>query len=154
MTSGLNQDDRQPQIEMLMNELLPFAEKMLREHGGFHPFGGYLDFSEKVVHVGVQLDTRHATEAGRAEMLVESFKQHTDNEQAIALAIATDVTLPNQDGSKADAIRLFLEHRAGYCAEVFFRYSLHDGVVEISDTIAQQGDPLFFRNQDRIRERG
>ena len=142
------------QVEMLVNELLPFAEKMLREHGGFHPFGGYLDLSAKVVHVGVQPDAKPATEAGRAEMLVESFKQLADADKAIALAIATDVTLPNQDGSKADAIRLFLEHRAGYCAEVFFRYSLHDGVVEIRDTIAQQADPLFFRNQGRIRGRG
>src|SRR5688572_22465731 len=102
------------QVEMLVNELLPFAEKMLREHGGFHPFGGYLDLSAKVVHVGVQPDAKPATEAGRAEMLVESFKQLADADKAIALAIATDVTLPNQDGSKADAIRLFLEHRAGY----------------------------------------
>lgn len=142
------------EIEMLMNELLPFAEKVLREHGGFHPFGGYLDVSAKVVHVGVQADTRRATEVERAEMLFESFKQLAENEQAIALAIATNVTLRNQDGSKSDAIKMFLEHRGGYCAEVFFRYSLRGGDVEITDTTAQQGEPLFFGSRDRIKGRG
>jgi hypothetical protein len=42
------------QVEYLMNELLGFAERMLDEHGAFHPFGGYLKPSGAIIHVGVQ----------------------------------------------------------------------------------------------------
>jgi len=136
--------DAKIQVEGLMNELLPFAEKMITEHGGFHPFGGYLKPSAEVVHVGVQPDGEYTSATGRVEMLIDSFKQLAAQEKAIAFAIATDVTLPNEDGSKGDAIRLFLEHRTGYCAEVFFRYERRGGAVEITDTTAQQGDPIFF----------
>lgn len=133
------------QTEMLMNELLPFAEKMLDEHGGFHPFGGYLNLSAEVVHVGVQPGTANASAKEKEAMLVASFKRLAEQGAAIAFAITTDVTLPYGDGSKGDAIKLFLEHREGYCAEVFFRYEKKaDGRVEITDTIAQKGDPVFF----------
>lgn len=60
-----------------------------------------------------------------------------------AFGIATDVTLPFEDGTKGDAINIFLEHRDGYCAEVFFRYEL-DSALRITDTIAQQGEPFLF----------
>src|SRR5437588_831558 len=38
--------------EKLMNSLLPFAEKMLREHGEFHPFGGAMKPDGDIVHHG------------------------------------------------------------------------------------------------------
>ncbi len=132
------------QVEELMNELLFFAEKMLAEHGSFHPFGGYLNLSAKPVHVGVQPNAEQASANGRVEILIDSFRRLATQKKAIAFAIASDVTLPYDDGSQSAAIKFLLEHRTGYCAEVFFRYELRDGVVEITDTIAQQGDLTFF----------
>lgn len=133
------------QTELLMNELLAFAERMLNEHSGFHPFGGYLDASAKVVHVGVQSGPGRSKPQQKVEVMVDSFKKLAAEGKAIAFAIATDVKLPRDDGSKRDAIKFFLEHESGYCAEVFFCYeAAAKGDVEITDTIAQQGDPLFF----------
>lgn len=77
-------------------------------------------------------------------MLIKSFKQLAAQGKAIAFGIAADVKLPNADGSKGDAVKFLLEHQDGYCAEVFFRYELNDGAVEITDTTAQQGEPRFF----------
>ena len=132
------------QIEGLMNELVPFAEKMLAEHRGFHPFGGYLDRSGKVVHVGVKPTSGNATASDRVEMLVGDFRKKVARGLVMACAIVTDVAFPLEDGSTGDAIKLFLEHREGYCAEVFVRYEIIGDVVEAKNTVAQQGDPMFF----------
>lgn len=133
------------QVEGLMNELLSFAEKMLNEHGEFHPFGGYLKTSGAIVHVGVQSSPDNKKAQQKVDTLIESFKKLAIQGKAVAFGIATDVKLPRDDGSKGDAIKFFLEHQDGYCAEVFFRYKAGaEGDVEISDTIAQQGEPLFF----------
>lgn len=132
------------QTEMLMNELLGFAEKMLGEHGEFHPFGGYLEPSGEVVHVGVQSNRESKTAQQKIDVMVESFKQLAAQKKAIAFGVVADVKIPLADGGKGDAIKFLLEHEDGYCAEVFFRYEVDGGDVAITDTIAQQGEPVFF----------
>ncbi|MFD0739973.1 hypothetical protein ACFQZQ_11870 [Lysobacter koreensis] len=132
------------QAEGLMNELLSFAEKMLNEHGEFHPFGGYLRASGAVVHVGVESSPDNSKSQQKIDALIESFKQLATQGKAIAFGIAVDVKLPRDDGSKSDAIEVLLEHQEGYCAEVFFRYEIGAEGVEVTDTIAQQGERIFF----------
>lgn len=127
-----------------MNELLGFAKKMLVEYDGFHPFGGYLNSGGEVVHVGVQTATKFGDASGKANALAKGFKELADQSGSIGFGIATDVKLPCDDGSKRDAIKFFLEHRDGYCAEVFFRYELTAEDLVITDVSAQQGTPQFF----------
>lgn len=127
-----------------MRELLSFAQKMLNEHGEFHPFGGYLDASGAMVHVGVQSSHGRLDSRQKVALLVNSFEKLAAAGKAIAIGIASDVKLSREDGSNGDAIKFFLEHRDGYCAEVFFRYDTGTDGVEITDTTAQQGRPLIF----------
>lgn len=127
-----------------MKELLSFAKKMLNQHGEFHPFGGYLDDSGAVVHVGVQSNEVSLNSRQKIDLLVDSFGKFAMAGKAIAVGIVSNVTLPKDDGSTGDAIEFFLEHSDGYCAEVFFRYEAGAGGIEITDTTAQQGRPLIF----------
>ena len=53
--------------------------------------------------------------------MIESFKKLATQCKVVALIIVTDVKLPRDDSSKGDAIKFFLEHQEGYCAEVYFR---------------------------------
>ena len=131
-----------------MNDLLGFAEKMLAEHGEFHPFGGYLKGPVQMVHVGVESRPGNKSARDKVDALISEFQKLTN--EAIAFGIVTDVKLPREDGSKGDAVQIFIEHKSGYCADVFFRYELvaNQG-VEITDTIAQQGDPLFFADKGK-----
>lgn len=131
------------QVEGLMGELLAFAEKMLNEHGEFHPFGGYLTAPTTMVHVGVESKGDPHNAQKKIDALVESFKEMSS--RAIAFGIVSDVSLSSEDGLKRDAVKIFLEHRDGYCAEVFFPYETSPaGGVEVVETIAQQGVPVFF----------
>lgn len=125
-----------------MGELVEFAEKMLRSHGEFHPFGGYLSATEEVVHVGLSPEVNWTSDRHRAEALSESLRALVQQKRPIVLGVVTNVSLPNEGGS-SDAIRVFLEHRSGYCADVFFHYRLAGGVT-MADVTAQQGVPYLF----------
>jgi hypothetical protein len=130
------------QAEILMSELVEFAEKMLRSSGEFHPFGGYLDEAEKVVHVGLSPEVNWTSDRHRAEALSESLRALVQNKQPLVIGVVTNVSLAREGGS-SDAIRVFLEHRSGYCADVFFHYRLTEGVT-MTDVTAQQGVPRLF----------
>jgi hypothetical protein len=125
--------------EKLMGELFAFAEKMLKEYGEFHPFGGYLKKSGEMVHVGVE----GGSAKEKVGSLESSFRKLANEDCVRVFGIVTDIALPLDNQSKGDAVKIFLEHRDGYCAEVFFRYQLGD-VLKVTDTIAQQGERLIF----------
>lgn len=134
------------QVERLMNDLYDFAERLLRDYGEFHPFGGCLDTSECITHVGVNLqDEMNFSGAERVNVLVGALRSAVEQKSLLACSIVTNVSIPRGNGSKCDAVKIFLEHRDGYCAEVFFVYRLHEqGEFELLDTIAQAGEPFFF----------
>jgi hypothetical protein len=91
--------------------------------------------------VDLGLDYVSASDNGKA--LVESFKALVSAKGAIAFAIVTNVRLPGIAG-RDDAVKIFLEHVDGYCAEVFLYYTLADDAVEVTKTTSQQGCRLIW----------
>lgn len=123
--------------------MLAFAEKMLLGYGAFRPFGGYINATGEVVYVGVDLGLDYMSASDSVKGLVKSFKALVSTVGVIAFAIVTDVLLPGIAG-KDDALKIFLEHVDGYCAEVFFYYTLADDAVEVTNTTSQQGYRLIW----------
>jgi hypothetical protein len=135
--------------ERLMNEILPLAEKMLREYGEFHPYGGYLKPNGEVVHVGAQdVDTDYPKARDLIYVLRSSFQELARAGQckAVAMVFYVTVTLPESD-QKSDAIQVCVEHVEGYSAEVFFPYQIVNKEVVYGETFAQQRKhEIFGRN--------
>lgn len=129
------------QVEGILGDLLEFARKMLVEHGEFHPFGSCLASSGDMVQVGAKMDGGGAMD--RMILLRSALQKRKDC--AIAYGIASNVWLPQSDGVGLDAVKVFLEHRDGYCAEVFCPYDLSksDPLI-VSEISAQRGDSVFF----------
>lgn len=132
------------QSKVLMNNIVDFAEKMLNAHGEFHPFGGYLDAQEEIVHVGLSPSGHWTSDQHRSDALAESLRSLAREKRPIAFGIVTNVSFKGDAGA-SDAIRVFLEHASGYCADVFFHYTLAPGhEVRINNVTAQQGLPYLF----------
>lgn len=131
------------QAEILMGELLDFAEKMLSSVGEFHPFGGYLNMDEEVVQVGLSPSVSWGSDRERSEAMSEALRSISIEKNALVAGLVTNVSMPSRTGVD-DAIRVFLEHKSGYCADVFFRYRFAEGRVDIEDVSAQQGVPHLF----------
>ncbi|WP_155760416.1 hypothetical protein [Stenotrophomonas maltophilia] len=129
------------EVERILGDMLQFARKMIVEHGEFYPFGVYLASTGDIVHTGVQMDGGGA--ADRMRLLQLALQGRKD--WAVACGIASNVWLPRSDDAGLDAVRVFLEHRDGYCAEVFCPYDLSksDPLI-VAEIFAQEGDSVFF----------
>lgn len=129
------------QVERIFEDMLQFARKMLVEHGEFHPFGVCLASTGDMVHTGVQMDG--GGDADRMKLLQLALQERKDC--AIAYGVASNVWLPQSDDVGFDAVQVFLEHRDGYCADVFCPYDLsRDDPLIVAEIFAQRGDPVFF----------
>jgi hypothetical protein len=131
------------QAEILMGELVDFAEKMLGSFGDFHPFGGYLSEHEEVVQVGLSPSVSWGSDRERSEAISEALRSISTEKNALVAGIVTNVSMPTLTGAD-DAIRVFLEHKGGYCADVFFRYRFAEGRIDIQSVSAQKGVPHIF----------
>jgi hypothetical protein len=135
--------DQKSQTEHLMNELLEVAERLLLEHGEFHPFAGYLLTDGTVTQVGLDMhEELRRSDKERVRQLERALRSVANTMSPTAIGLVTNVSVPSADGVIYDAIEIDLEHRAGYCAEVFFGYELHvapDRALSFTATTAQAG---------------
>lgn len=125
--------------EKLMGDLLGFAKEMLKKHGEFHPFGGYLTDLDEIAQVGVEGGTARE----KIDRIETSFRDLAAKGKIRVFGVVSNVDLAAEEGQVSDAIKIFLEHRDGYCADVFFRYESEGGVA-IVETTAQRGDKRLF----------
>ena len=140
-------DNSKADVEALLNDLLPFAKRMLAVHGEFFPFGGYMRTDGSIVHAGAtDPTTDRPTSATLIETLTRDFCKRARRHEIRAAAVVFDVEIiPPGGTAKTDAIQVNLEHKDSYCAEVFFPYRLADfGSLEFGETFAQEGRHVVF----------
>lgn len=129
-----------------MNSLLTFAQKMLREHREFYPFGGYMDRDGGIRWVGVNdPETEHPKSQDMIDALESTFREMAQEKTCRAVAIVVDVRVkpPNRD-AKSDAIQVSLDHIDDYSVRVFFPYSFVNDELVLGETFASPGDGLIF----------
>jgi hypothetical protein len=131
--------------EKLMNSLLPFAEKMLPEHGEFHPFGGAMKPDGEIVHHGAYMGSELPKGQELVDLLTEAFRQSAAKGEYIATAIVYDIrTIPPGETAKTDAICVSLDHRDDYSVNVAFPYTLKHGELSLEPPFAIKGDGKIF----------
>lgn len=134
------------ECEVLMNEALPLAEKMLKEHGEFYPYGLTLDAAGKVAHMGATDGTDRPKSAPLIELLRARFVDGAKAGKYLATALVYDVRVVDPStGLKSDAIAVALDHRDSYSVVVFFPYSLHQGKYLPGKLFAQKGEGRVFK---------
>jgi hypothetical protein len=134
-----------------MNDLLAFAERMLSDHGEFHPFGGYMLDDGSITQIGVDMgdDSNHSGEQ-RAVAIESTLRSICSSLHPLVVGLVANVALRAESGISQDAVQVALEHRDGYSAEVFFAYELQRIAsrkkLSFTATTAQRGQPKrFFR---------
>ena len=134
------------EAERLMNAILPLAERMLRQYGEFHPYGGYMKLDGTIVDVGADdPDTDHPKSKDSIYLLRSSFREMATVGQCKAVAIVFYVTanLPKSD-RKVHAIQVCVDHADGYSAEIFFPYHSSNKTVVYDEAFAQEGKHDIF----------
>jgi hypothetical protein len=137
--------DAKTECEGLMNQAIPFAQKMLRQHGEFYPYGYVLKSSGKVALAGGYDGTEHPKSQTIIDLLVDAFQKDAQAGTIRATALVYDVrVMPPGATAKSDAIAVALDHRDGYSVVVFFPYVLSGGEVTIGTSFVERGESRVF----------
>lgn len=128
------------QCEQLMNSALPFAEKMLTEHGEFYPYGETMRADGTIVSVAGYDGRERPPSQPIIDLLRQVFHSEAAKGTIIASALVYDVrTVPPGGSEKTDAIAVELDHRDNYSVVVYFPYSVAGGKLQIASPFATKG---------------
>ena len=139
----MNQGKEDSQV--LMESVLPLAEKLLSEHGEFFPYGGAMKPSGEIVSVAAYDGDEHPPSAELIKLLQDSFKASAKNKEYKATAVVYDVRvqLP-ESGEKSDAIAIALDHETGYSVVVLIPYNISNDQISYGTIFAQAGKNNIF----------
>jgi len=137
------------QCEDLLNAVLPFAKKMLSEHGEFYPYGASMKPDGTIAEDGVYTDREHPQSQELIDRLRNAFRAEAKNGEIIASATVYDVrTTPPGGTAKTDAIAVELDHRDAYSVLVLIPYTISAGTVRFAESFAQKGSFRIFGKHD------
>lgn len=148
------QDVTSPEADCdkLLNATLPFAEKMLKAHGEFFPYGAALNFRDEIVHVA-GYDGRERPPSKDVILFIKNVflqKAKLDGYKATALVYDARIVLPST-GNKSDAIVISLNHLNDYSVKVIFPYVLSDGQLIIGEEYVERGEADVFNSMGSKR---
>src|SRR4051794_36435542 len=105
-------DDAKADCEVLMNSVLPFAERMLRSHGEFHPFGGAMRSDGQLVSIAGYDGDDHPKSVDIMALMKDALIAAARKGEYKATAIVYDVRVNlASTQEKSDAIAVSLNHR-------------------------------------------
>jgi len=106
----------QDDLDGLMNESFPFAQRMLAAHGEFYPYAvGVSQSGEVRMFAADPGSGEHPESTDVLQELVDGLRSERDVLRAVAVASEVRV-------ADCDAIHLELEHREGIAISVLLRY--------------------------------
>lgn len=137
-------DSQKAEVEKLLSEGMPFVEKMLQQHGEFHPFGVVTRSGGEIVHFGAWIGEEFPPAERLVEALVNAMRSQSSELSSSAIFRNVSVREATQ-GEPIDAIEAGLEHSKGYSVNVFFPYRRgSDGQLQVGDPFACARDPQIF----------
>jgi hypothetical protein len=135
-----------PDLDELMNALLPFAQQTLAKHGEFYPYGSTMTTDGEIVLQAAYDGDEHPPSQQLIDLMTQAFRQQAAAGKIRAAGICYDVrTIPPGRTEKTDAICLGLEHETGQCVSVFLPYTKGwFGKIQYGDLFATKRDAQFF----------
>jgi hypothetical protein len=133
------------EIQELLNFLLPYAERMLNEHGEFYPYAAALDSEGELGAVGAELDDGSPDVGDVLLALHEGLRKRAAEGAIRASGIAADVTLTDpESGETTDAVQVELDHANADPVDVFVPYETEPDGIKFGELVAAAGrEPVF-----------
>ena len=138
-----------PDLDKLLNALLPFAQQSLAKYGEFYPFGSSMMADGQVNANAASTGEEHPSSQELIELLTTIFREQAETGQIRAAGICRDMLiLPPGQAQKTDAICIGLEHKSGEAVEVCLPYKKNtSGQVEYGQLFASRRRSEFFIHQ-------
>jgi hypothetical protein len=134
------------ELHRLVDDLLPFAEKMLRQHREFLPFGGHVKADGEIVWEGAYNGDELPLSQDLIDLLHESHRKMAGQHLIRACAVVYDIrTIPPGKSKKQDAICAAADSRDGHSVQFVFpyRFSLFGKLVVEDGYTIPEGAGIF-----------
>ena len=133
------------EIQELLNFLLPYAERMLNQHGEFYPYAAALASDGELNAVGTDLDDDSPDVGELLLALHQGLREQAAEGEIRASGIAADVTLTDPDsGETTDAVQVELDHADADAVDIFVPYETEDEGIKFGELVAAEGrEPVF-----------
>jgi hypothetical protein len=140
--------DSKEKAQQLMYALMPFAEKMLGEQGGFLPYAGVMTPDEQV-HLMQFAEEDQGAEAKKVfEFANAALRQGAQEGKWTATALVADVNVATpQEGTEdkmVQAVSFAVDDKDGTSVRVFFPYTVTAGQVDFGTAFAERGAGAIF----------
>jgi len=135
-----------PDLEQLLNALIPFAQEMLKKHGEFYPFGASVDAKGEVAAQAADPGEENPDSQVVIEMLLAGMREEAKRGEIRAAGICYDSRLvPPGKTEKTDAIACRLEHQNGEAIQTFVPYRKGFlGRYKYDELLAGEGEQAIF----------
>jgi hypothetical protein len=135
-----------PDLEELLNALLPFAQEMLAKNGEFYPFGASIDSKGEVSAQAADPGEENPDSQEVIAMLVAGMREEAKRGEIRAAGICYDArVVPPGKTDKTDAIACRLEHASGEAVVTFVPYRKAIlGRYKYDDLFASEGEQAIF----------
>jgi hypothetical protein len=133
------------EIQVVLNFLLPHAERMLSEQGEFYPYAVALDAQGELSPVPADIETDDPDVGDVLVALHNGLREQAAEGSIRASGIAADVTLTDPDsGETTDAVQVELDHADGDPVDIYVPYESEGERVKFGELVAAHGrEPVF-----------
>ncbi len=118
--------DPEQEVRTLGDYGIAYTAKALQSGAEFYPFAFVMRMDGAIQRVAPSELPRFPTQVELLQTLERGFAEKAVNGKYRAIAIVADVVISMPDGRESDAIQLALEHREGFCRNVFYPYTLSE----------------------------
>lgn len=133
------------QCEALVRTLVPFAEKMICEHGDFRPFGGVVD-SGGIIHLVGMWERVDRRPSEMIRDLHGTMVRNAGAGEILAAAILYDVrATPPGTKTNMDAIAVDVDHYTGISQTVIYPYRFEGRELRLCKCYAVKNQHPVFR---------
>jgi hypothetical protein len=137
--------DAKTDCEMLLGALMPFAEKMLAEHGDFFPFAAAMSESGECEMAAVADDGEEPSPRELIDLFVEQFHTEAKTGEFKATAIIYNAkTIAPGKTEEENTMIGSVDHRDGFSAKICFPYSLESGKLKLQKPYVAAGENRIF----------
>jgi len=138
-------ESQKQDFNQLLSSVLPFAEQMLRDHGGFLPYGWAINSDGKIAAVAGYTGVEQPKSEEIIDLLKATFHRQAQNGTIKACALAYDIrAIPPGQTQKTDAIAVNLDHRGGMSIVAIYPYSIDNKKVIRGKSWATRGAGKIF----------
>jgi hypothetical protein len=135
-----------PDLEELLNALIPFAQEMLAKHGEFYPIGASVGAQGEIACVAGDVGEENPDSQEIIDLMVQGLSEQAKRGEIRAAAICYDSRIvPPDQTDKVDAIAVRSEHENGEAIEAYLPY--HEagrGKYEYDELFAVEGEGSIF----------